>query len=89
VRSDPFASAAAGAYVAFLAHAALDWDWEMPTVTLAALACAAALTVAERGQAPTRTLGSAGRAAAVALSVGAAVFALVAQLARGLGGTGP
>jgi O-Antigen ligase len=93
VRSHPLSSAAAGAYVAFLAHAALDWDWEMPTVTLAALACAAALTVAGREQAARRTFGSTGRAAAraaaVALTVALALFALVAQLAPGLGGTGP
>jgi O-antigen ligase len=35
--------AAAGAYVAILAHAGLDWDWEMPVVMVAALALAAAL----------------------------------------------
>ena len=31
--------AAAGAYVAFLAHAAVDWDWQLPALTLAALFC--------------------------------------------------
>jgi tetratricopeptide (TPR) repeat protein len=41
--------AAAGAYVAFLVHAALDWDWELPAVTLSGLLCAAALLVAARG----------------------------------------
>jgi O-Antigen ligase len=30
---------AAGAYVVFLVHAGLDWDWEMPAVVLAALCC--------------------------------------------------
>ncbi len=29
-------------YAAFLAHAAQDWDWELPVVTVAALACGAA-----------------------------------------------
>jgi tetratricopeptide (TPR) repeat protein len=38
--------AAAGAYAAFLAHAAVDWDWEIPAVTLAALLCGAALLAA-------------------------------------------
>ncbi len=42
VREHPFASAATGAYAAFLFHAALDWDWEMPAVTLAGLVCASA-----------------------------------------------
>jgi O-antigen ligase len=37
------------AYVAFLVHAGLDWDWEMPVVTVAALLCAACLLVAARG----------------------------------------
>ena len=34
--------AAAAAYSAFLFHAGVDWDWEMPVVVVAALACAAA-----------------------------------------------
>jgi hypothetical protein len=29
-------------YTAFLAHAAQDWDWELPAVTVAALACGVA-----------------------------------------------
>jgi hypothetical protein len=38
---------AAGAYVTFLVHAGIDWDWEMPAVTVAGLACGAAI-LAER-----------------------------------------
>jgi O-Antigen ligase len=30
---------AAGAYVVFLVHAGIDWDWEMPAVVLAGLCC--------------------------------------------------
>ena len=37
-----------GAYVAFLGHAAVDWDWEMPVVTVTALLCASALLNAQR-----------------------------------------
>jgi O-antigen ligase len=33
-RSHPLAAGAAGAYVVFLTHAAADWDWELPAVTL-------------------------------------------------------
>jgi O-antigen ligase len=45
----PGASAAAtGGYVAFLVHAGLDWDWEMPAVTVAGLLCGAALLVDRR-----------------------------------------
>ena len=47
-RSTPLVPAAAGAYVALLLHAAVDWDWEVPAVMLAGLACGAALLVAER-----------------------------------------
>jgi hypothetical protein len=50
-RSSPYVPAAAGAYVAFLVHAGLDWDWEMPTVVVAALACAAALLLGDDTQA--------------------------------------
>jgi hypothetical protein len=37
-----WAPAAFGPYAAFLAHAVQDWDWELPAVTVAALACGAA-----------------------------------------------
>jgi O-antigen ligase len=40
-----FAAPAAGVWAAFVAHAALDWDWEMPAVTVAGLLCGAALLV--------------------------------------------
>ena len=42
------ASAALAAYVAWLVHALLDWDWQIPAVTLPALACAAAVLVLAR-----------------------------------------
>jgi tetratricopeptide (TPR) repeat protein len=42
-RRHPLAAGAFGAYVAYLVHAAVDWDWELPAVTLAALAAGAAL----------------------------------------------
>jgi hypothetical protein len=38
---------AAAALAAFAAHAAFDWDWEMPVVTLAALFCATALVLTD------------------------------------------
>ncbi|HEX6702996.1 MAG TPA: O-antigen ligase family protein [Gaiellaceae bacterium] len=41
-------AAAAGAYVAFLLHAGLDWDWEVPAVTFPGLACGCVLLVAAR-----------------------------------------
>ena len=42
-RGGAVTSAALGGYVAFLVHAGLDWDWEVPVVTIAAIACATAL----------------------------------------------
>jgi tetratricopeptide (TPR) repeat protein len=38
-RRSPIGAVAAGAYATFLAHAALDWDWQMPAVTIAGLLC--------------------------------------------------
>ena len=65
-RRQPLVSAAAAAYVAFLVHAAIDWDWEMTAVTLAALACGVALLLAaRRAEAP---LGRAVRLPATALA---------------------
>lgn len=46
-RRDPVALAP---YVAFLAHAAQDWVWELPAVTVAALACGAAMLVPASGR---------------------------------------
>jgi hypothetical protein len=53
-RRATYVPAAAGAYFAFLLHAGLDWDWEMPAVVVAALACAAALLGAEAQPRPLR-----------------------------------
>jgi O-antigen ligase len=68
-RRRPAAAGAAAAYTAFLVHAALDWDWELPLVTLSALACGAALVVLARPQSEGfgRKARSLGVASAVAL----------------------
>lgn len=47
-RRQPLATGAAAAYAAFLVHAAVDWDWEVPLVTIPALACGASLVVLAR-----------------------------------------
>ena len=41
----PVLAAALAADVAWLVHALLDWDWQIPGVTLVALACASALLI--------------------------------------------
>jgi hypothetical protein len=48
-RHHPLAAGVTAAYVAFLVHAAVDWDWQLAAVTLAALCCGAALLVMARG----------------------------------------
>jgi O-antigen ligase/polysaccharide polymerase Wzy-like membrane protein len=45
-RSSPLAAVTCAAFLAYLVHAAIDWDWEMPAVTLAALFCGLALLAA-------------------------------------------
>jgi O-antigen ligase len=47
-RGHPLVPAAFGAYVAYLVHAGVDWDWEMPAVTLTALLIGASIVVAAR-----------------------------------------
>ena len=45
----PWAAAALGPYAAFLAHAGQDWDWELPAVTVAGLACGLAAIAGPAG----------------------------------------
>jgi O-antigen ligase len=73
-RFHPFAPAAFAAYLAFLIHAAGDWDWEMPAVTLLGLFCGAALLLAVR---PNHRRAPSARARALALA-GALMLASVA-----------
>jgi hypothetical protein len=80
-RGSPLVPVAAGAYVAFLVHAGADWDWEMPAVTLAGLACAAALLVAARRPQPTHEVTAPAR-----LAVSAAVLVLALATYTGYAG---
>ena len=70
-RVEPLPAAAAGGYVAFVVHLAVDWDWELPAVTLAGLTCGATLLVGTRGEAG-RPLSRRTRAALVVLALAAA-----------------
>jgi len=47
-RRHPLVPAAVGAYVAYLVHTGVDWDWELPAVTLAGLLCGVAILLVAR-----------------------------------------
>ena len=71
--------AAAGAFVAYLLHAAADWDWEMPVVTLSALFCAAVLLASQRPADSVRLTGSR-RVVALSIAVPVLGVALVGHV---------
>lgn len=48
-RTHTLAPALAAGYVAFLVHAGIDWDWELPAITLTGLACGVGLLALARG----------------------------------------
>jgi hypothetical protein len=73
-RRDPLLATAAAGYAAYLLHAGIDWDWEMPAVTLAGLFCGCALLVSMR---PHRSPGLSTRARASLLAGAVAVAAFV------------
>jgi O-antigen ligase len=76
-RRHPLAAPAFAGYLAYAVHAAQDWDWELPAVTLAALCCAAALlTLVQRGPKPAPS-----RTTRVAVVVAAALLGLLALAA--------
>jgi tetratricopeptide (TPR) repeat protein len=79
-RRRPLVAPAAGAYVAFVTHAALDWDWEFPAVTLAGLACGLALLIAARRPQDERALKPLVRGAGIAAAAAAGAFAFVAYV---------
>jgi O-Antigen ligase len=74
------APGAAAAYAAFLAHAALDWDWQIPADTLAGLACAAALLAAARATTDVHAVGPRVRAVATVGLVPLAACAIVVEV---------
>lgn len=79
-RREPLAAAALAAYVAYLAAAALEWDWELSGVTLVALFCGGAVLAAGRD-----SVAPAGRYRLLPLVLGsvvalAALYGLVGNL---------
>jgi hypothetical protein len=72
----PFAVAA---YVAYLVHAAVDWDWELAGVTLAAVLCGLACVVAGRDEDGPR-LSTPLRAVCLAAALGLSALTIVGLL---------
>jgi O-antigen ligase len=77
VRRHPLVPIAFGAYVAFLLHAAVDWDWEMPALTIAGLLCGVAIMVVARQSSEGRLLSRGIRIPAVTAILSLAAFAFV------------
>jgi tetratricopeptide (TPR) repeat protein len=74
-----YAPAAAAAYAAYLVHAGVDWDWELPAVTVPAIFCAAVLLAVERPDEGPLLTGRR-RGYALALLASLALVALVAHV---------
>jgi tetratricopeptide (TPR) repeat protein len=66
-RGEPLVPAAGAAYCAFLAHAGLDWDWELPAVTVPALLVGGGLVLSARGRGVGIAIGRAARAGSLVL----------------------
>jgi hypothetical protein len=78
-RRHPFVPIAFGALVAFLVHASVDWDWEMPAVTLCGLAFAGSLFLPGKQESYGTSTRAPLRLAGVAVLVAASAFAFVAM----------
>jgi O-antigen ligase len=74
-RAHPLAPAATGAYVAFLAHAGIDADWETTVLPVAALVCGAALLLMARPPGAGRRVAGAARVGALAAVLALGAFA--------------
>jgi O-Antigen ligase len=76
-RRHPLATGAVAAYVAFLVHAAVDWDWEQPAVTVTALFLGVSLLALARSEREPRPLGTVARGVGLAALVAVSAFAFV------------
>ena len=76
-RGDPYVGGVFGAYVAFTAHAAVDWDWELPAITCAGIFCGGLLVVAARPEGIPRAGDYRWRGARIALVLALCVFSFV------------
>jgi O-antigen ligase len=76
----PLVAAAVAAYVAYLAHAGLDWDWEMPAVTLIGVLSGVALLAAAREGEGQITIGARARAGFTLAALAIAAVALAGRV---------
>ncbi len=76
-RRHPLVPAAAGAYLAYLVHTGVDWDWELPAVTLVGLLAGGTILLFGRRWRPPRPLSPPTRFLAAAAAVAAAGFAAI------------
>jgi hypothetical protein len=63
-----------------LAHAAIDWDWQLPAVALAALACGGAVLIRARPERVAPATSGRARGVALGLLLPLIVFAIVTQV---------
>jgi hypothetical protein len=76
-RRHPLVPCALAAYAGFLAHAGVDWDWEVPAVMFAGLLCAAALLAAGRRAEERAKLSTVVQGVVLAVLIAAAGFSVV------------
>ena len=81
-RRNPYVPVALGAYVSFLVHQAVDWDWELTGVGVAGLLCGVALVVCARPARGRPALALPLRLAAVAATLALAGFSFVSVMAN-------
>lgn len=81
-RRSPLVPAVCGAYVAFLLHGAVDWDWQLTGVAAAGLLCAVALVVEARPWRARLQIALPMRTVAAVATIALATFAFVGVMAN-------
>jgi O-antigen ligase len=79
-RRRPLIPIVAGAYIAALAHAAIDWDWQLPATTISTLALGATLLVAGRRSPAERPFARRLAVAIIPIGIALIAFVFVAQI---------
>jgi len=86
-RARPLVPAALGSFTVYLAHAVVDWDWEVPAMTVAALLVATALVATADEEREPVSLSPKLRTVAVSGALAASVFSVVALVGNRAGAT--